>query len=400
MTLSTAQAGFRERGLAALRRDENGSLRLDRGVTNGDRRLRVRILENGKPIASTVGDAINMERNGSVEEEIVRARDSIFDEELHHELDREARNLVNQGVRCNEGSILLPYESAKQIEISLMARDEEHSDEVGKDDIFPEAIVTSFRILLSYAHRQNLRNRSQVPPPLREVKASRPVYALIKPVLEYLQHESCVNETQGLLGGLTNTLKAAGVSFSLDQPASSHNLRLWSKTRGQSDSSAIDDLLRLLTSPQHTSLTMICLNESITITIEIHTALQPPHFGTTFHVAVRGSASEQKPTALVQPEQFTTSNTFQAHVLHVFTLIIQQTLLPHLAEWRTVSNHSHSIVRARARPQSKDTVFMDLSKERLDLTWQSTPSGQHATWTWHADGQGENNSIIEVLKRL
>lgn len=111
-----------------------------------------------------------MPGDGSVEKEICSARDSIFDEELHHEIHREARNLVNQGVRCVDNSVLIPFETDKQIEIDLVPTKDSASEDIYNSSSVVANIAASLRILLSYAHRQSLRNRSEKPPPLREFR--------------------------------------------------------------------------------------------------------------------------------------------------------------------------------------------------------------------------------------
>ncbi|KAL9125354.1 MAG: hypothetical protein Q9175_008090, partial [Cornicularia normoerica] len=174
-----SHADFRDRGLAALRRDVDGNVSLDRGLrSSGDQTLRIRILQQGKPIASSTKDSKGTSEDHSVTQEILQARNSIFDEELHLELHREARNLVNQGVRCNGGRVLLPYEKDKQLEIDLVSLEDEDVEAPAGDGTIADAIVLSVRILLSHAHRQNLHRRSQIPPPLRETKPARPTYAL------------------------------------------------------------------------------------------------------------------------------------------------------------------------------------------------------------------------------
>jgi len=403
LTIYTAHSDFRERGLAALRRDEDGNLNLDRGFrSKGDRKLRVRILEQGKLIASNIGPAGFTTQDQSVEKEILNARNSIFDEELHHELDREARNLVNQGVRCIDGSILLPYENKKQIEISLVPQDEAY-DDFESSDPSPEAITIAFRILLSHAHRQNLHNRSKMPPPLRENKAPRPIYALIKPVLEYLQHQSHVKSTQALLDKIIRTSTAAGVVTSMQQPASLPDLRLLLQNRIQTDNSVVDDLLRGLTSPLHTTWTLVFPNEPTTITIEIQTAIHPPHFGPTFHVSISGSALEQTISTLPQPEQTTTTTTFHSQILDVVTVALQQTVHSNLSEWQIASVHGHTMVRKRSDDRSKDTVALRLGSERLDLFWRAGADDERGRWSWYgdeADGEGASSHLIDLLRQV
>ena len=184
-----AYADFRDRGLAALRRDEEGNLSLDRGLKAGRyRRLRVRILQRGAPIASSTVKKQNSEGESSATaKQILQARDSIFDEELQHEIHREARNLLSQDVRCKGSRVLIPFERDKQVEVDLVDVEEVSEDAHLESHIASDTMIIALRLLLSQAHRQNLRNRSQIPPPLRgEGTRPRPIYAILTPIVETL----------------------------------------------------------------------------------------------------------------------------------------------------------------------------------------------------------------------
>ena len=183
-----AHTDFRDRGLAALRRDEDGMLSLDRGLRSSRyRRLQVRILQRGAPIGASKEKLEDSEKGSVIARQILQARDSIFDEELHLEIHREARNLLNQDVRCKGSKVLVPFEQDKQIELDLVDAEQKASEPQTGSHVAADSILIVLRLLLCQAHRQNLQNRSQVPPPLRgEGSRPRPVYSILKPIMATL----------------------------------------------------------------------------------------------------------------------------------------------------------------------------------------------------------------------
>lgn len=185
----SAHADFYDRGLAALRRDGEGNTTLDHGVDFGPpRRLQLRILDRGKAVACSRQSPSLTTSENKIAHNILRARDSLFNEELHIELHREARLLLSHGVRCNGSKVVVPYNEQQQIEVDLINDSDTSVDE--REDASLAASVTSrsllltLSILLSQAHRHNLAERSKPPAPLLGGSRPRPVFSLIKPILD------------------------------------------------------------------------------------------------------------------------------------------------------------------------------------------------------------------------
>ncbi|KAL9032052.1 MAG: hypothetical protein Q9180_006730, partial [Flavoplaca navasiana] len=174
-----AHADFRDRGLAALRRDADGNVDLDHGRRwQGEKRLRVRLVKDGRVLAEQPMQPPGDDK--TLSERLFRARISLFDEELFHELNREARNLVSQGVHCMSGDVKVPYHDDCQLEISLVdVGMEEPTNSSNEDSTIPAAIAATLRLLLSHAHRQNLQRRSQPPAPITDTPTPRPLYSLL-----------------------------------------------------------------------------------------------------------------------------------------------------------------------------------------------------------------------------
>ena len=406
---TVAYSDFRDRGLAALRREEDGSLSLDRGFrSTGDRTIRVRLLHQGKQIASSMTTAPKSVMDHSVETEILNARNSIFDEELHHEIHREARNLVNKGVRCVGTSVLIPFESNKQLEIDLVSTEDNNLDNAAEDNIGSSRMVEyatlALRILLSYEHRQNLQSRSKKPPALRESKPPRRLYPILKPVVEYLQHRSHVRALQKILTEVRATIDKAGLNLTVRTTESSYDIASISAVANKSDgSSKVEALVQQLTSPLHSTMAINIIDESTVINLDIQTTLSLPE-GTIFNVVNKEFPLQSPISQLPRSVQYTTFVDVENCITHLTTLSLLHQLLSKFGDWRTFSPHSTSIMRNRPGTRDREIVSLVLAKGQLSMTWQRSGSlNDQGMWTWEAEdleGTGETRSMINVFQHL
>lgn len=214
LTAAIAASTFNNRSIGALRRNSDGTIYLDQGAHSMSKRVRVRIETNGANMGES-SFALTTTESQSIESTILRARNTIFEEELWQELNREARTLANQGVRLLRDDIICPISSTKRIILNL-----EHisDDEVSRqpaasneDDRTAELISLSLHLLLSYSHRQNLRRRSLPPSPLSNRPSPNLPYSLFRPILGHLRHRSIILSIDNLLRPLSKALKSTGV---------------------------------------------------------------------------------------------------------------------------------------------------------------------------------------------
>ena len=374
----------------------------------GDRTIRVRLLHQGKQIASSMTAAPKPLMDGSVEAEILNARNSIFDEELYHEIHREASNLVNQGVRCVGTSVLIPFESNKQLEIDLVSTEYNALDNAAEDNIGSSRMVENatlvLRILLSYAHRQNLRSRSKKPPALRESKTPRPLYPILKPVVEYLQHRSHVRALRTFLGEVRATIDRAGLSLTVGTAESSYDIAGISAVAINSEiSSKVEALIQQLTSPLHSIMAINIIDGSTVVNLDIQTTISLPE-GTSFSVVNKEFPVQSPISQLPRSTQYTTLVDVENCIIHLTTLSILHYLLSKFSDWRTCSTHGTSIMRNRSGTRDREIVSLVLAKGQLSMTWQRSGSlNDQGMWTWEAEdvgGNGETRSMIDVFQDL
>ncbi|KAL2826305.1 mediator of RNA polymerase II transcription subunit 17 [Aspergillus cavernicola] len=206
---------FRDRGLAALRRADDGRLVLDKGlIPRKAQGVRVRVKHKGH-IAGCSKVYRPSQDAESIESRILQARDTLFEEELFHELIREARILGSQGVTTRQNLVQVPVCDEQEILLDLVDWDQDHAPEEtasSERNVLADAIAHSIRILLTYAHRQNLHRRTQLPPPLAPKRRPVPEYQILRPIMAYLQHKSHIQWLESLLSDLRRVLESAGIT--------------------------------------------------------------------------------------------------------------------------------------------------------------------------------------------
>lgn len=291
---------FRDRGLASLRRADDGTLVLDKGlVPSRARAVRVRVQKQDKTLGSSslsrfVAAAV---ADDSVEKTILQSRDTLFEEELFHELTREARVLVSSGVTAHKDLIEFEYEAGEQILLDLVdvddINDADGTESIERDasnDVVAEAIAHALRILLSYAHRQNLRRRTQLPAPLTNQKRPTPQYQLLRPILSYMQHDAHVRSLQSFLHDVYQVLNTAGLPSKYTNSKFS-SLRFPNGPE-QSSAAAVEALLGQFMEPLESRFSGSMANQTSTFNIRIHTTMPDTSsrqmaLGTDYELTIR-----------------------------------------------------------------------------------------------------------------
>lgn len=270
---------FRNRGFAALRRDADGGLRLDQGaVPSRPVAVQVSILRNDRSCGSSAISRSHMATKEAIDEQILQARNTLYEEELFFELGREARSLANQGATMSSKQIKMPVDEQIQLQIDLINSDHHSSSNTaaGPDQQLADGIAITLQILLSHAHEQNLRRRSQPPPPMTLKPRPIPEYALLRPIIAHLQHRNHLKSMNTFLQTITQPLKSAGTRCDLQSTTSPLD------TLTSVSSSSKNTILQTLTHPLTTTLTLHLPTPNHSLNLTISTNLNPPLFGTEY----------------------------------------------------------------------------------------------------------------------
>ena len=412
LTIVLAYADFRERGMAALRRDDDGDVILDKGPHSSGQILRVQIVQTGQVISTSQLPAYNTGNDEDyddempIERQILQARNSIFDEELHSELHREARNLVNQGVQCFGDTIQLPYKGDKHLEIDLIDPDQDPVPPSQEDDNIATAISLALRILLSHAHRQNLHRRSQPPPPIADSKRPRPIYPILKPIIENIRHRSDVQTIKECLSELTTSLSRASLSLDSDQISAPLSIPFKLSVSGKDEAPATDILLNALTSPLHTAIDLRLPSQHTSLSIHIRTNLFPPTLGTEFQATITSRAQDSSMASISETMTFTTSAELEEHILHILILDLVSLITENDKAWEVVNPHTGTLSR---RTQDKEGKFgttalhIFFEGRRIFLEWQTRKEGlegmRRGLERWDGSDEG-SGGFVETVRKL
>lgn len=396
-----ARTSFRDKGIGALRRDEDGDVNLDRGSKAVNGRLRVRILQGGRPISTVYSRPLLDGSNESLEGEILEARNSIYDEELVHEIQREAQYLANHGVQCINNQVFLPYESNQQIELSLQSSDEEgdQMDRSSHDDL-PDLISIILRLSLSQAHLQNLHERSKPPSAIREGKQARKLYQLLAPISQILQHRASMSALQHLLHRVTEYMTKAGVQFSSETEPFSLKVEASSSVSSESPPARVQAVLGLVSAFTSSIIHITLAGQSAPLRLRISTSIAAPNFGTSYYIYY--------PSAPGSKESVSSLPSFAELEAELGSLVqkaIKHHITHNIDSWQKAEIGIDVILRPNAGRKAKDklTVFTDLNHVRVD--WQRSGKlheSRAMTWVWCAEEnlQQETRPLQEVLSDL
>jgi mediator of RNA polymerase II transcription subunit 17, fungi type len=240
-----------------MRRRDDGRVQLDLGnLGGGSERLVVSVEKDGKPIgrSALVSPPAH---DAPFEAKVLEARNTIFSQELWHELHRESHLLVSYGVRTNGSSITYAPEAA-DAKISLeLATNGKGSTAVdvktsGAGSDAAETAHLALHLLLSHAHRQNEMARLKPMPPNQPRLRSHNQYHLLRPIIARVLHQRSIENCTKYVGDLTRILRNAGIpsaTFTLTTHLVQPSDALTASSRSQQPNSAAQALIDAMLAP-------------------------------------------------------------------------------------------------------------------------------------------------------
>lgn len=362
-----------------------------------------RINGSTKPANPTSNDV-------SIEDRILQARDTLFEEELFHELMREARLMNGQGVTTRQNLIRLAVSEEQEIMLDLVDVDENESDsamdESHENDVLADAISHSIHILLSYAHRQNLHRRTQPPPPLSQKRRPTPEYNLLRPVLAYLEHGSHVRWMESFLHDVTRIMKSAGIDCdSTAAPFASLGLQRKSPSLPK-----VEALVQGFLQPLESTFSGSLATPRSSFRIRIRTNLSAQPFGTNYDISMvlPQNPGIQPPTRVGLKDE--AAGIF-AHFLLLDVVSAISLQRPPAGESTSVSkwqaaypHHGELLALSSATGEPTKTMKVRLTRDEMTVEVQSTRVAEKASTrsqTWTADlSQSAQSSLADFVSNV
>ncbi|OLN85716.1 Mediator of RNA polymerase II transcription subunit 17 [Colletotrichum chlorophyti] len=219
---SEASPEFRNSSLAPLRRGEDGTALLQHGrVGAGCQRLAVTVSRSGEP-TGRLAIAASVPDSALLQDRVLEARNTIFAQELWHELHREAHSLASYGVRVTNSAITFNPSSGPSLTLELETLEDSATtvDEL-PDNSLAESTHLGLHILLSHAHRLNELQRLRPAPPHMRRHQAQNQYNLLRPIIAKILHDRSIEQATTFAGDLIRILQKVGIkaaSFTLSTP--------------------------------------------------------------------------------------------------------------------------------------------------------------------------------------
>ena len=391
---SEATPSFRNRGVAALRPSDDGSLFLDRGIsTSQHRAIQVSISEGDQQIGASTLPADTSTESDAVEQEVLQARNSLFEEELFHEANREARSMANLGVISGHDFVTFDLPEKKRVELRLQRLEDSATTPPvsGTMNESAEIIALSLRLLLSRAHRKNFERRTRPPPPITNKPRQTPEYALLRPIMALLQHRQYVDSLSTWLSEQLRPLQVAGLTTSLSsKPLLSIEQNLNTNSRGSENVQwkLVESLTGMLESSME-----IQLPSAHKLEIKLRSLMGPPVWGTEFVVSEISWPSTRLPASRHTMLSDCQNSISQIILEDVATTIegisTSATERATALKWKSEKPFSTSLI-ARNGPSQSGLQFLLTPSAllvRLSPAIEGKKSRRLLSYAWMQDGQ-------------
>ena len=257
-----------------MRRDEDGSVKLDSDILGGTSERLVITFERGGKVVGRSTIAPQPDNDAPLEARVLEARNTLFAQELWHELSREARTLTAYDVRLRGSNLTYEMDEETKMTAELVPLDSAPpSDDFLPENDTAEAISLALHILLSYAHRHNELIRVRPLPPHIPRSRGPHAYALLRPVIARSICLRNITSSTRYVGALIKTLQKAGLGASFTLQTAHPSIPEFA-SQGPNQLSAAQLLVRNMLQPPEFTLRVNLVPET-PLTVRGRTYLYP-----------------------------------------------------------------------------------------------------------------------------
>lgn len=390
---SEAGSLYSSRGLAALRPDASGDIMLDQGLSSSARTIQLQLIENGRTVERSRLAALQS-GNEDLEEVIRHARDSLFDEELFHEMTREARTLASQGVVVHDEAIQIPINKPQmstsdgttlprqEVVIELVSSSQ-HDNAMVKNTRRADAVALVLRLLLTDVYRQRFQKRTQNPQPLTDEIVPVPTYDILQPTINYLNHKSCTDVLVEKITIAQRLLRLAGLSTS----HTGSRFELDPVTQESLTGSRTSLLVEHLKAPLR-SIVSFSLSSKSQYKIMIKSHMSAPIYGSTFVLRLADSSGSSTFHSMVDLE---------GRIMDLARKAVFEHIVDHMPNSR-MEDFTRQIILPPSSARTARRIEVSLQKGRLALIERDSVESARVLAIWHANGDTPGKTVIEVVK--
>lgn len=201
---------YRNSSIAPLRRNDDGTVRLERGSSSGgSKRVRATVERNGKVTGKSRLPG-RVPEDAPLQDRVLEARNTIFSEELWYEINREARTLLSLNVRSGNAQIIYNVDSVTRMILTLEDLDEPDSGPDCSDSQMANTTVLGLHFLLLFCHRLSYFKRTQSTH--TTTNRNTPPQSILRPLISRLTYDNACSRLTYFLMEFKTILREAGLS--------------------------------------------------------------------------------------------------------------------------------------------------------------------------------------------
>lgn len=386
-----------------MRRSDDGSVELDLGRLGGvSEGLVVTYEKDGK----VVGRSVPRRRTGddpSLESRVLEARNTIFSQELWHELTRESRTLAAYGVRLEGSRLTCKIDQSSTIAVELLPLTScPEPDDTMPESSTAEMMSASLHLLLGYAHRYNELMRTRPIPPHVSRSRGQQTYALLRPIIARMTSILSIQSCTRYVGDLTKALQKAGVaaSFTLHTPQLS---AVEASASGPNQPSGAQTLVRNMLQPLEFTVKLVILPE-FSLTIRGRTFLFPVT-ATYYHVLLPPSSPLQASGA-PYADGYSDLRGLSDYLRTAVARSLTSHYLAKLSEMPAKTEWTPSVLGTSLRDPDEENVEIHFTvQEQQDATpalvlSSTAMASRQRTWKWASEGPSESRTLEETVHEV